>query len=35
MTPQWASRCNAMTKSTIVAAIGREMLAEPGSAPAK
>ena len=35
MTPQWASRCDAMTKSTVVAAIGRGMLAEPGSAPAK
>jgi hypothetical protein len=35
MTPQWASRCDAMTKSTVVAAVGRGMLAELGSAPAK
>lgn len=35
MTPQRASRSDAMTKCTVVAAIGREMLAEPGSAQAK
>jgi hypothetical protein len=35
MTPQWASRRDAMTKSAVVAAIGRGMLAELVSAPAK
>jgi hypothetical protein len=34
MTPQ-RSRCDAMTKSVVVAAIGRELLAELGSAAAK
>jgi hypothetical protein len=35
MTPKWASRCDAMTKGTVVAAVGIGMLAEPGAAPAK
>ena len=35
MTPRRALRSDAMTKSIVVAAIGREMLAEPGSGQAK
>jgi hypothetical protein len=35
MTPQRASRCDAMTKSVVVAAIRRKRLAELGSAAPK